>query len=96
MYLRLSRATFDPGTMSDEQITVLDQGVADALKTQPGFISYQSGVNRQAGTMVAISTWQDEESANFPREALGGVIPKAMDLGLRMEAPEMYDLGVTA
>ncbi len=95
MYLRVSRGTFDPGSMSEEQLDALTEGVADAVKTQPGFVSYQSGVNREAGTLVAISTWQDEDSANFPREALGPVISQAMDLGVRLEAPEMYDVGAT-
>lgn len=94
MYMRISRGTFDP-SMSEEQLTALTEGVADAVKSQPGFVSYQSGVNRQAGTLVAISTWQDENSANFPREALGAVMSQAMDLGVRLEAPEMYDVGIT-
>ena len=95
MYMRISRGTFDPGSMSEEQLNDLTEGVANAIKTQPGFVSYQSWVNRQAGTLVAISTWQDEDSANFPREALGAVISQAMDLGVRLDAPETYDVGAT-
>ena len=95
MFMRISRGTFDPGSMSEEQLTALTEGVADAIKTQPGFVSYQSGVNRQAGTLVAISTWQDKDSANFPREALGAVISQAMDLGVRLAAPETYHLEAT-
>jgi quinol monooxygenase YgiN len=95
MYMRITRGTFDPGSMSEEQLTALIEEVADAIKTQPGFVSYQGGVNRGAGTMVAVSTWQDEDSASFPRKALGAVVPKIMDLGIRLEAPEMYDDGIT-
>ena len=95
MYMRISRGTFDPASLSEEQLSALTEGVADAVRTQPGFVSYQSGVDRRAGTLVAISTWQDEDSANFPREALGAVISQAMDLGVRLEAPETYHLEAT-
>jgi quinol monooxygenase YgiN len=95
MYMRISRGTFDPGSMSEEQFAVLIQEVADAIKTQPGFASYQGAVNWGAGTLVAVSTWQDEDSANFPREALGAVVSKIMDLGIRLEAPEIYDVRIT-
>jgi hypothetical protein len=95
MHMRISRGTFDAG-MSEVQLTALTEGVSDAIKTQPGFVSYQGGVNRQAGTLVVVSTWQDENSANFPREVLGAVISEAMDLGVRLEAPEAYDVTITA
>jgi quinol monooxygenase YgiN len=96
MYMRISRGTFDPGSISEEQLTALIEGVADAIKKQPGFAAYQGGVNREAGTLVAVSTWQDEDSANFPREALGAIFPKIMELGVRLEAPDMYEVGITA
>ena len=95
MYLRITRGRYDPERMDEEQLTALTDGVADAVKTQPGFVSYQSGVNRQAGTLVAISTWQDEDSANFPREALGAVISQATEAGVRLEPPELYDVGAS-
>jgi hypothetical protein len=94
MRLRVTRGTFDPGT-SEEQLIALTESTADEIKKQPGFVSFQSGLNRQGGTLVAISTWQDEDSANFPREALGPVMSRIRDLGVQLEAPEFYDVGAS-
>lgn len=95
MNVRITRGTFDPST-SEERLIALTQATADAIKKQPGFVSFQSGLNRQAGTLVAISTWQDEDSANFPREALGPVMSQIKDLGVQLEAPEIFEVGATA
>jgi hypothetical protein len=95
MKVRISRGTFDPST-SEEKLNALTEATADAMRKQPGFVSFQSGLNRQAGTLVSISTWQDEDSANFPREALGPVLGQVMELGIQLEAPEFYEVGATA
>ena len=96
MYVRVSRGQYDPQTMSDEQLTTFTEGVAAAVKTQPGFVSYQSGLDRQAGNLVAISTWQDADSANFNREALGSIISEAIQAGSRLERQTIYDVTSTA
>jgi len=95
MNVRITRGTFDPST-SEEQLIALTEASGDAIKKQPGFVSFQGGLNVQAGTLVAISTWQDEDSANFPREALGPVVSQIKDLGVQLEAPEIYDVAATA
>jgi hypothetical protein len=94
MHVRITRGTFDPST-SEERLISLTGASGDAIKKQPGFVSFQGGLNIQAG-MVAISTWQDEDSANFPREALGPVVSQIRDLGVQLEAPEIYDVAATA
>jgi quinol monooxygenase YgiN len=95
MHIRITRGTFDP-SKSEEQLIALTEATADAIKKQPGFVSFQSGLNHPAGTLVAVSTWQDEGSANFPREALGPVMSQIMELGVQLEAPEIYEVGATA
>ncbi|WP_136697341.1 hypothetical protein [Geodermatophilus dictyosporus] len=82
--------------MSDEQLTTFTEGVAAAVKTRPGFVSYQSGLDRQAGNLVAISTWQDADSANFNRDALGSIISEAIQAGIRLKPPMIYEVTATA
>lgn len=96
MYVRVSHGQYDPASLDDQQIAGFNEGVATAVKSQPGFLSYQSGLDRQAGSLVAISTWQDERSADFPREALGSVISEAMEAGIRLEPPKIYEVTTTA
>ena len=72
MYVRVTRSRFDPARVED--VRGLAREVADAIKGLPGFVSYQSGLDSTAGTAVAISTWEDERAASFPREKLGDVL----------------------
>src|SRR4051794_18628817 len=71
MYVRVTRGRFQPE--QTDAVEALSSDVADAIKVLPGFVAYQGGVNREAGTIVAISSWEDRESAEFPREKLGDV-----------------------
>ncbi len=96
MHVRVSRGQYDPQRRNEEELTALTEKVAAAVKTQPGFLSFQSGLDRQAGTFVAISTWQDEGSANFNRETLGPLIAQLMEAGVQLEPPAIYEVNVTA
>lgn len=93
MHVRVTRGRFDPARAQDVQAVTDD--VSAALKALPGFVSYTGGLNRAAGTLVAISTWQDEKAANFSREQLGGVLSRVVELA-QLEAPEIYEVVITA
>ena len=52
MYVRVTRGRFEP-----EQavaVAALSSEIADAIKVLPGFVAYQGGMSRDAGTIVAI------------------------------------------
>jgi hypothetical protein len=70
--------------------------VVEAIKSLPGFISHQGAVNRETGAIIAISTWQDEESATFPREALSDVVSRYTSAGARLDPPAFYEVTITA
>lgn len=93
MYVRIARGRFDPARV-EEILSVTDEA-ANAFKRLPGFVSYQGGVDRKAGTLVAISTWKDAGSANFSREQLGDVLSRVVAVA-QLEAPEIYEVVVTA
>jgi quinol monooxygenase YgiN len=93
MHVRITRGRFDPARAAD--VERLTGEVADAVKGLPGFVSYQGGLDREAGTIVAISTWESESTANFPREMLGDVIPRVTELA-QLEPPDIYEVVSTA
>jgi hypothetical protein len=66
------------------------------MKALPGFVSYQNGVDWDTGAGIAISTWQDKESANFSRDALGDVMSRATSLRVRLELPAIFEITATA
>ena len=92
MYLRITRGHFDPARY-DESVT-LSQEVGDALSRLPGFVAYHGGGDRASGAVVAVSTWETEEQARFPREALGDVVARLLATGATLDPPEIYEVVV--
>ena len=92
MVLRITRGRFDPARY-DEFLAVA-QEVPAAVSRMPGFQSYQLGVDRAAGTAVAVTVFDTREHAQFPREGLGDVLARLQALGAQLEPPEIYDIAV--
>jgi quinol monooxygenase YgiN len=90
MHLRISRGRFEP-TAYDELVR-LAPAIAAAVKRLPGCGRYYGGVDRAAGTVVAVSAWDSAEHARFSREALGDVLARLLALGVRLEPPEVYEV----
>ena len=89
MYIRLTRASFDPARY--EVVKELFQEVTDAMRTQPGFRDYYAAADRATGRVIAVSTWYWEEQARLDRAALGDVIGRLQAAGVRLEDPEIYE-----
>ena len=96
MYVRVTKSPYDPAQIANEDAVTLGEAVAAAMKTLPGFVSYQGGSDPETGVLIAISTWQDKNSASFPREALGDVVEKIISLGALPEPPVICEIQVTA
>jgi hypothetical protein len=96
MYVRVTRTQHDPAQVTKEDIVAVAEAVAAAMKALPGFVSYQNGVDWETGAGIAISTWQDKESANFSRDALGNVMSRATALRVRLELPAIFEITATA
>ena len=90
MYLRITRARFDPARY--EELLPLTREVTTAMQQIPGCQSYHGGVDRSAGTVAAVSTWDTEEHARFSRDSLGTVISRMQALGVQMDPPEIYEI----
>ena len=90
MYLRITRARFDPARYDD--VVPLAREVTAAVQRLPGFQHYHGGLDRSAGTIAAVSVWDTEEHARFSRDALGDVIGRLQAMGVQLELPELYEI----
>ena len=95
MFLRITRGSYLPETEADVR-QIVEELMIPALRGLPGFQHYYGGVNRSTGALVAVSVWDTEEHANFPREALAGTVPALVGKGVRLELAEIYDVLVDA
>jgi quinol monooxygenase YgiN len=91
MYVRVTRGRFDP-TKYDEVQRLAEEQLLPTIKQRPGFRSYQGGLNRDAGTFVAISGWDTQAQA----QDIGAVRAPFEALGVRFEAPEVFEVTVQA
>ncbi len=90
MYLRITRARFDPA--ASEQIAATAEEVRAAMRQLPGVQHIHQGINRTAGTVAAVSVFDTEEHANFARETLGEPVGRLRALGVQFEEPEIYEI----
>jgi heme-degrading monooxygenase HmoA len=90
MYMRITRGTVDAANY--ETVSALFAEVRDAVARQPGLRHYHAGGNAQTGEIVAVSLWDTEEHANFPRESLGEIVRKMGAAGARLAPAEVYEV----
>jgi quinol monooxygenase YgiN len=93
-YLRVTRGRFEPARA--EELVRLSQEIAAAVARLPGCGGYHGGLDRAAGTLVAVSTWDSADHARFPREALGAALTRTLALGVQLEPPEIYEVVASA
>ena len=89
MFVRVSHGSIDPARY-DDVVALTDDFVA-AFKRLPGFVAYQTGINRSTGAFVSIATWETAETANFSRDELGDVFERFVALGVSVDPPEVYE-----
>ena len=94
MYMRVVRGRTDPARL-DELTGQVGQDVGAAIRRLPGFQSHLGGVDRASGRTVAISTWDTEEHARWPRESAGDLLARFQALGIQLEPPEFFEATTT-
>lgn len=96
MYVRVNRGHFDPA--SQPQVADLLQRsqaeLGPAIKRLPGLRSYVTGLDRAAGLMIAISTYdtagQAQAMGSLPEMAVArGAFEAA---GIQFETPITYEI----
>ena len=92
MYLRTTRGRFDPARY--DELVPLMREVNAGVQALPGCQGIQSGLDRSGGRLVAVSTWDTAEHANFSRDAgsLGEVVRRTQAIGVQLEPPEIYEI----
>ena len=90
MYLRITRARFDPARYDD--LVPITREVNAAVQRLPGCQGLYQGIDRQAGTVAAVSIWDTEEHARFSRDTLGDMITRLQALGVHLDPPEIYEI----
>ena len=90
MYMRLTRGRFDPAAA--DRMAEVSREVQAAVGRLPGFQHIHTGIDRAAGRMAAVSLWDTEEHARFPREAVGEVLARTRDAGVELEPPEIFEV----
>ena len=67
MYVRINRGSFDTVKAQDviETLRKSEEQLAPALKQLPGLHNYQTGIDAEHGTMIAISVWDTVEHAQL-------------------------------
>jgi quinol monooxygenase YgiN len=89
MYIRVTRGRFDPAKY--DKFRGLAHDVNSAVQRLPGCQSVLAGADRDAGRLVAVSTWDTEEHARFSRLALGDVLARIQSSGGQLEPPDVYE-----
>jgi quinol monooxygenase YgiN len=90
MWMRVTHGSFDPAKADD--VVKAMQDVNLAIRRRPGYHALQGGADRSGGTLVVVSTWESEEAANFPREALGDAFERVVALDIQLDPPAMYEV----
>jgi hypothetical protein len=91
MVVRITRGRFDPARIDDVQ-RVVDEELIPALRRFPGFLDYKGGVNRRTGQVVAITSWDTAEHANFARDAISEMVAALSALGVTLEPADIYEI----
>ena len=89
-YLRVSRAQFDRAT--HDALAQLMPDLADAIQRVPGCQHYHGGLDRANGRAITMAVFDTAEHARYSRDLLGDIIPRLQEAGMRIEAPEVYEV----
>jgi hypothetical protein len=90
MYLRITRGTFDPAAAT--AVVPLTEEVRETLARLPGHADALVGLDRAAGRLVIVTTWDTEAHARFPRGWFVDLVTRLGGAGTRLEPPEVYEL----
>jgi hypothetical protein len=91
MYTRITTGRFETARAQEVQDLVA-QAVANAARDLPGFKSYNGGLDRQAGRLAAVTTWETEAQARGFRDKLPkDVMQLIQDAGVQLDESQIYE-----
>lgn len=94
MYARVVRVAGDPAKV-DDGIDAYRSRVPSALREQDGYAGARLMVNRETGTGMSISYWQDEQTLRASDSAISGVRDETVSrFGASTPPSENYEVAV--
>jgi heme-degrading monooxygenase HmoA len=91
MYTRITTGRFDATRAKDVETTVA-QSVLNAARELPGFKGYNGALDRQAGRLAAVTTWETEAQARGFRDKLGAdVLKQIQNAGVQLDEGQVYE-----
>jgi hypothetical protein len=95
MYIRVTTGQADVSRAED--ITRWgNERLVPALRKLPGFKGYHGGADRQSGGIVAVTLWETREQAERLREAIGDVFAELGGMGVKLDAPKIFEETISA
>jgi hypothetical protein len=95
MDMRVVRGRMDPARIDEAEGSQVAQELAAAVRRLPGCQSFMGGGDRATGQTIAVSTWDTEDHARYPVEALGEVLSRLQAVGLQADPPEIFEVTTT-
>lgn len=91
MYIRTTTYAYDPA-LEEALRRLNDEHLIPLLGQLPGFVSYAYGLDAATRRGISITTWQDRESAENFRTALGGMVQRFQAVGLQIDPSQVYEV----
>lgn len=96
MHIRITTGRYDP-SHEDEVKTMAETTVLSATRPLPGFKSYTGGLDRNAGRLVVVTTWETQEQAHGFRDKLGSdILKQIQDLGIQLDESQVFESVIEA
>jgi hypothetical protein len=96
MYTRITTGRFDTAREQDVR-RLVESTVLNAARQLAGFKSYNGALDRKAGRLAAVTTWETEEQARGFRDKLGAdILKEIQDLGVQLDDAQVFETVVEA
>ena len=96
MYTRITTGRYDSGKEQDVR-RLVESDALNAARKLAGFKNYHGALDRTAGKLASITTWETKEHARTFRDKLDRDIRKQIqDLGVQLDEAQIYETVIEA
>jgi hypothetical protein len=89
MYIRVLRASVDAAKA--DEAAEFAPAIAAGIKKLPGCGDVHIGIDRTSGQMIAVSTWDTLENAQWDTALMGDAVAPLVPLGFQAGSPEIFE-----
>ncbi len=91
MFIRTTTYTYNPA-QETELLALNDEQFIPLLHHMPGFVSYTYGLDAATRRGVSIFIWENQESADGLRAAMGPMVQQFQAVGLEIDPSLVYQM----